>query len=397
LTPKRLLVTCDTGFESFLASELRSLDSGISIDGTAPGRVFLAVGSGDAVANILRSRIANHIYAIIKHSTGIRSLDDIYREVKGIDFADFIEPGDSFAIRSERVGKHPFTSIDIARVAGQAVIDSYLQSKGVRLRVNLDEPDVEVYVELVEDRLLVALQLTPQSLHVRGYRIFNHPAALKTTIASALLRVADWAPRQGLLDPMCGGGTILVEAALASKGVEVPCLKFRVLSKSRALRRLYPSAFESIAIMCSNYRFERSLNKVHVGIEINPRMAEGAVINAKNAGVDDQVLILVGDAINLVGKVKSLEHELGAELRVAVFNPPYGIRMRPGGIDKIKELYRAVLSGLRNWGFTRAVFITASSRVADEAVSRVPAKNVSKWRVIHGTLPSVVYRVDFDN
>ncbi|MFN3384875.1 MAG: THUMP domain-containing protein [Archaeoglobaceae archaeon] len=78
----------------------------------------------------------------------VEKLEDIYRSVRSLSF-DFLK-GKSFAVRSLRVGVHEFTSLDIARVAGQAVIESFLETHQERLKVNLDDPDVILRVEVVE-------------------------------------------------------------------------------------------------------------------------------------------------------------------------------------------------------------------------------------------------------
>jgi len=326
---------------------------------------------------------------LIHVEEGVQSLDDIYRIVRGIDFTALIEPHQSFAIRPERIGMHSFTSIDIGRVAGQAVIDSYMQAKGVRLRVNLDEPDVEIYVELNEARLIVALSLTRASLHMRGYKIFAHPAALKNTIASAMLRIAGWRPGEPLYDPMCGGGTIVIEAALQQKGIEVPCIAGKNIDLAM-LAKIHLQAVDGINKFCSRGVGEGE--RIHVGVDLNPRFVEGAAINAKSAGVDDATMFIVADSTEFTPRLRELEVELGASVTKAVFNPPYGYRMKPGAIGK---LYRKMLSVLKESGFDVTVFITSAIRATEAVLREFQGIEVERLRVIHGTLPSYVYRVRF--
>lgn len=88
------------------------------------------------------------------------ALDDIYKRVYNIDWTEWIKENQSFAIRPLRAGEHNFTSIDIGRVAGEAVIKSYQRDKNIRLKVNLDEPDVIVRVEVIFDELIVGIDTT---------------------------------------------------------------------------------------------------------------------------------------------------------------------------------------------------------------------------------------------
>jgi tRNA (guanine6-N2)-methyltransferase len=382
----KVLVTCDTGFEKVLVNELEDIMK-LNVLKVSSGRVFIEVLDKEDIVNVLRSRIANNVYILLHVEENVNDLEAIYRVVKGIDFVSIIEPWQSFAIRPERIGKHNFTSIDIGRVAGQAVIDGYLESRGVRLKVDLDNPDVEVYVELNVDKLIVGLSLTRSSLHNRKYKLFAHPAGLKPTIAFALLKIADWVPGQPILDPMCGGGTIVIEAALASKGVEVPCIAIDYLDIN-ILNKLCLECGTYLHSLCfKNYR---DADRVFVGVDINPRFVEGAIVNAKNAGVDDVTLFLVGDLREVVPKLKSIEKEFGVEFHTAVFNPPYGHRMKPGSLSK---LYEDAIRTLINHGFRTIVFITSATKVSEKVLANFNEIEVEKFRVIHSTLPSYVYRI----
>jgi len=383
------LVTTDNGLEFVLLEELKELLGSVDVLRVFSGRVLLRAPA--RVIDVLRSRIANNVYLVLEVFEGVESLDDVYRCVRSIDFREFIEPCESFAIRSERIGEHSFTSIDIARAAGQAVIDSYRDSYGVRLRVDLDNPDIEIYTELNNDKLIIALKLTRTSLHKRGYKVFSHPASLKTTIASAMLRLARWRRDEGLLDPMCGGATVLIEAGLVEKGIEIPCFKKVELLSNPVVRRAEPDIDCGLEELCG----ER-LDPVHmaiVGIEKNPVYAEGGVVNAKEARVDDVVKVIVGDCRKLIDGLGWVFRELGAEPRAAVFNPPYGVRMR--GRESMARLYATVLRSLERAGFERIVFITSAVGSAESALRVLRnIERVERLYTIHGTLPSFIYLVE---
>ncbi len=379
------LATTDNGFEYVLLDELSQLCS-LRVERAFSGRLLFEADRVEGLRALLLSRIVNNFYVLIHYVQGIESLDDIYREVKSIDFTQYIEPTQSFAIRPERIGEHSFTSIDIARVAGQAVIDSYMESKGVRLKVNLDNPDVEVYVELNHDRLLVALAITRESMHKRGYRVFNHPAALKTTIAAAMLRLARWKPSTPIIDPMCGSGTIVIEAALSSIRKYPICMNREWVLNHEIVTKIDPELNEFLAKICSD--LDMDVPRVHLGVEINPRFVEGASINAKFAGVDRQTLFIVGDCRHLSSLWTRIRAEIGDDIRVAVFNPPYGERMKP---KDLYDLYRSVLRELYTMGIERVVFITSAIEAAEDAIYRSNYNHSERLFVIHGTLPSYVY------
>ncbi len=386
-----LLLTCDTGLEALLLNEISSfIDIDIDSYYMFPGRVFITIPTS-RIANVFRSRIVNNVYLLLFISNNVDSLDKIYSVIRSIDFSHIINPHESFAIRSERIGQHTFTSIDIARVAGQAVIDSYIASRGVRLKVDLDNPDIEIYTELNNDRLLIGLALTRRSLHIRN-KLFHHPASLKSSIATAMLRYAEWRPGIGVIDPMCGGGTIPIEAALITKGIEVPCMNLNAIN-IKVLERIHAEIPEHIKKLCRD-RPNIDVDRRYIGIDINPRFVEGAIINAKNMGVDDITLFISRNALEIIPIIKSIEHEFDVEIDLAIFNPPYGHRMKPG---KLFELYLRLLQILKDSNFRRAVFITSAIRVAQKVIENISDIVVNKIRIIHGTLPSYIYRIDFIN
>jgi len=384
-----MLLTTDSGLESVLVEELRELVPGLRVRRVYSGRVIVDVPRGYEYRALL-SRIVNHVYLLLEVFDGVETLDDVYRCVASIDFSGIIRLDESFAVRPERVGEHSFTSIDIGRVSGQAIVDQFLSAFGARPRVDLENPDIEVYVELNWDRLFVGLQLTRVSLHRRGYRVFNHPASLKSTIASAMLRLVGWRPVEGkgVLDPMCGGGTVVIEAALAAKGIYPVCMRREALNRVVCERVLGLDIDEVLAPLC---QCGDAGHRGFVGIELNPLFLEGAVLNAHSAGVSDSTLFLLGDCRELIGLVKGLERELGAEIVYAVFNPPYGVRMRR---RNLVELYRGVLTKLVDEGFEGVCFITSAIHVAELVLDELGLCECRKLYTMHGTLPSYIYVIE---
>lgn len=247
------------------------------------------------------------------------NLEEIYKIVKQIDF-DFIKPEQSFAIRALRVGEHDFTSIDIGRVAGQAVIDSYKESKGIRLKVNLDEPDVIIRTDVIHNELYVGIDTTgDDALHKRWYRVYNHPAPLNSAIASCMIRLANWNKNKSLFDPMCGGGTIPIEAALKERNI--PIGKNREFAYFKLYGKILPYIEEN-----------REFMEIY-GMDKFKKHVNGAIRNAESAGVKDTINFFQGDAT-----LKKLEAD------IIITNPPYGLRI--GSKRILKDLYSKFVENL---------------------------------------------------
>ncbi|ADC65692.1 putative RNA methylase [Ferroglobus placidus DSM 10642] len=330
--------TTAPGLEDVAAEELKELGCRIKEERKGKGRVFFEAEIEDIPKLNCFSRCSERIVLLLGRFK-VEKLEDVYKAVKSIDFS-FIKPEQSFAIRANRVGEHGFTSIDIAREAGQAVIDRYKEDFGVRLRVNLDEPDVIIRCDLVDDDFVVGVDTTgDEALHKRNYRIYQHPAPLNPTIASSLVRLSGWSHNYSLLDPMCGSGTILIEAGMIAKNI--PVCKFRENYAYKKLFKLPEPEWEEKDVELKLYGMEKF--KKHV---------EGARKIAEYVGIP--VTYIQGDARKLDEYFDSIDF--------IVTNPPYGLRIARKGI--IEDLYSKFLESASKVLEKKLVMITAEKNIA---------------------------------
>ena len=136
-----------------------------------------------------------------------------------VDWSRYLTPRHTLAVRavcrSSRLTHNGYIALRVK----DAIVDQLRARYGARPAVNREDPDVAVFVRLANDRATVALDLAGAPLHRRGYRLDGGPAPLKETLAAALLRLSGWDRRAPLADPMCGSGTIPIEAALWAAGI----------------------------------------------------------------------------------------------------------------------------------------------------------------------------------
>jgi len=225
-------------------------------------------------------------------------LDMVKDVVKKSGVERFLPRGSTFAVRPTRFGIHEYNSIDLARVAGEAILEAAGADKSASdVKVRLNSPSLVFTLDLIEDRLYFGVSLSGEaSLHRRGLRIYSHPAALKPTLAYVMLRLSGVRDGDVIVDPMCGGGTVAIEAA-----------------------RLLPSS----PVICMDK------NSAHI---------RGAIMNALAARVAGRIRFLVGDA-------RRMHEILGeASVDVVVSNPPYGIRL--GSPEEVRRLYRSFIKSL---------------------------------------------------
>ncbi|AEF95679.1 tRNA (guanine(6)-N2)-methyltransferase [Methanotorris igneus] len=372
--------TLPPGLEKISSDEIEELGGRIFRIKEGKGRIFFE-GDFELIpkVNYLSRTIERTIILLKLEEFENITLDDIYKSVYEIDWTEWIREEQAFAIRPLRAGEHDFTSIDVGRVAGQAVIDAYKNAKGVRLKVNLDNPDVIIRVDVIFNELIIGIDTTgDEGLHRRGYRAYNHPAHLNASIASALVKLSNWKDDEILLDPMCGSGTILVEAAMIKRNI--PPGKFR---DDFAFIKIFGR--EALDEIKSQIVENKKMLKLY-GVEKFKKHISGAVKNAENVGVVDTIKFIEGDATELE-KIDYLKDGVD----VVITNPPYGIRI--GGKKMVRNLYNNFLNSLKKITHddSRIIIITAEDKILRNAAINNNYKIKEEFRVMYGGLDTVVF------
>ncbi|KAA0008175.1 MAG: class I SAM-dependent RNA methyltransferase [Thermoplasmata archaeon] len=364
----RFYATVPMGLEEISSKEIEELGGRILGIRKGKGRVFFE-GDRELVPKLnFFSRTLERVLILIEN-THIDELKDIYRCMKSLDYS-FIKPYQSFAIRSLRVGEHEFTSMDISREAGQGVIDSYMLGKGHRLRVDLDNPDVIIRVDLIHDELFVGLDTTgDNALHKRWYRVYNHPAPLNTAIASSMIRLSGWMEGKILLDPMCGGGTIPIEAAMKMR--DIPPGKNREFAYFNFMGKILPDYAEK-EVFSPIYGFDKFRKHVN-----------GAIENSREAGVLDTIKFMERDFL----KVEDFEANF------IITNPPYG--MRVGKKRFVEELYNGLFERATNVleDDSILVLITPHRGLVEEITANLGFTTIDALPTKYGNLDTTIFKL----
>ncbi|MEB3789805.1 MAG: class I SAM-dependent RNA methyltransferase [Desulfurococcales archaeon] len=347
----KYLVTCNPGLEDIAAKEItEELPSArILLRKEYKGRIIVEDEQDEYVmTRLIKLRSIHSAYILLAQDIvgkTVSDLDKIYAIVENSSIDRYIPAGASFAVRASRIGEgHEYTSMDVARITGDAIGRVYLERYGSAPLVRLNSPSITVYAEIDEDIYRLGIEITGErSLHRRGYRIYDHPAALKATLAYSMLRLIGAHDNSVVMDPMCGGGTVAIEAALL---------------------------FENSKILCVD-----KLSK-HI---------RGARINALAARVYNRIHFYVHDARRL--------EEIIPENSVdfVVSNPPYGIRM--GDPTSVRRLYRDFLPSLYKIMAPdgKAGVITADSHYFAKYAREAGFKITSARKVRHGDLWATIF------
>lgn len=353
-----LLATTNGGLESVAADELDEL---LGLDATVHHRGAVEFdGNREDVYDLhYRSRTCHRVLEVLVDAP-VEALEDVYDRTREVDLAAHL-PSTDFGVVGTRHGSHEFTSVDVAERVGQAVIDGYREATGERLPVDLDDPSVRLEAYLYDDRFTLAVDLTGDSLHRRPYRVCEHDAPLRGTLAYSMLRIAGYEADDRLVDPMAGSATVPIEAALAATDrIPRPDLDPAL----DALPRYDGAAF----------RARRSAHEPRapdLSVEARDRREKWrrcARVNLKAAGFEDAVDVVDADA-----RAAALEADC------VVTNLPFGIRVS----EDLRGLYGDFADRLREGGVDRFVALTTQPEL-------LPTEPVERYDIPYGRIDAAI-------
>jgi putative N6-adenine-specific DNA methylase len=263
----------------------------------------------------------------------------LYEGVRAIDWTPYLTAQHTLAVRAVCRDSHLTHSQFIAQKTKDAIVDQIRDLTSARPSVDLEDPDVTLFVHLVRNRATVYLDLSGESLHRRGYRASTPDAPLKESLAAAIVRLSGWDRKSPLIDPMCGSGTISIEAALWARQIAPGLSRLRF-------------GFERWA--CHDAEAARRTAELREAARAEAR-AEGPVI--AGADIDPKALIAAEANARAAGVTIALQKRNVADLApewpagVIVTNPPYGER-----VAACHELYGSMAQAfLRMKGYRLAI------------------------------------------
>ena len=349
--------TCPLGLEPLLAEELRSF-AATKVKETRAGVAFsgaLAIG----YRACLWSRFATRILLQLA-SFDAPSPEALYAGVGKINWSKHLDTDGTLAVDANVWDSTITHSRFAALKVKDAVVDQFRASSGQRPSVDTVRPDVRLNLHLLANMATLSLDLSGDSLHRRGYRSEAGEAPLKENLAAAILARAGWpqiaAAGGGLVDPMCGSGTFLIEGALMAGDIAPGLLRphFGMLRWKRHDRdgweRLLAEAQE---------RRATGLGKIPAirGYDADARAVATARANARNAGLDAHIVITTRTLAELAAET--------IPVGLIVTNPPYGERL--GEASELPALYRELGTQLkRHFTGWRATVFTGNPELGKQ-------------------------------
>ncbi len=337
-----LFASTARGLEELLKTELESL--GATDCKVAQGGVHFQADERVMYKSLLWSRLASRILLPLNEFKVYSDLD-LYLGVQAIDWTEIFDVRDTFVIHFGGTNEVIRNSQYGALRVKDAIVDCFQRKLEQRPDVAKQRPDIRVNVYLNRDQVSVALDLSGDSLHIRGYRDLAGQAPLKETLGAVIVNRSGWLPDTPLIDPMCGSGTLLIEAAMIATD-RAPGLH-REHWGFQAWSKFNPELWREL-VAEAQVRFRQGLqnNKAHFyGFDIDRRVLDMARSNIRRAELQNIITLQQGDAANLENPVEP------GIVGTIVSNPPYGERLEsePALVALYSQLGRVAKARFPGW------------------------------------------------
>ncbi|MGL4520018.1 MAG: THUMP domain-containing protein [Phocaeicola sp.] len=303
------------GLEEVLAKELTELGAN-SIE---IGRRMVAF-TGDKEmmykANFCL-RTAIRILKPIKHFQA-KTADEVYEAIKAIEWSDYLDTTQSFSVDAVVFSNEFRHSKFVAYRVKDAIVDYFREKENDRPSVRINKPDLSLNIHIAEDKCTLSLDSSGESLHRRGYRQEAVEAPLNEVLAAGMVLMSGWKGECDLIDPMCGSGTIAIEAALIARNIAPG-----VFRKEFAFERWKDFNQELFDSIYNDDSKERDFEHKVYGFDNNPQAHEIAINNVKAAGLSKEIILRIQPF---------QQFEKPKEKSVIITNPPYGERISTGDL-----------------------------------------------------------------
>ncbi|MBG8553846.1 THUMP domain-containing class I SAM-dependent RNA methyltransferase [Hymenobacter guriensis] len=380
--PFFMTATTQFGLEEVLAQELRDLGAKIEKVGT---RAVEFTGNKQLLYEAcLWCRTAMRI---LRPFADFYARDEkaLYREVSRLNWQDYLQPDQTFAITAV-VNKSSFEhSLYVAQLTKDAIVDQFRNRLGHRPSVDVKNPDIRLHLHMIENEVVLSLDASGESLHKRGYRQGTNVAPLNEALAAGLILLSGWDGKKPFIDPMCGSGTLLTEAALIAQRI-APGLYHQGKFGFENWPDFDAALWESVQMDARQMRLEEPQAYL-AGSDLSREYIELARENVAAADLEDFIRLGVRD-------VKEAKAPAREEAGIVMMNPPYGERI--GEEAEMEAIYKTIGDTLKTsfQGYDAYVFtgnLEAAKRIGLKTSRRIPLYNgpidcrLLKYELYQGT------------
>ncbi|MDG6882052.1 Ribosomal RNA large subunit methyltransferase L [Phocoenobacter uteri] len=316
--------TTARGFEEMLKTELTQM--GIEQCKIAQGGVHFTTDQKGVYTALLYSRLASRILLPLTQAKVFDDID-LYSAVVGYAWEDLFDERDTIFIdfngTNDAIRHSQFGAMRVK----DGIVDHFERAGFNRPSVDKDQADIRIHAYLNREELILSLDLSGDALHLRNYRTDTGKAPLRETLAAAIVLRSGWQKGTPLVDPMCGAGTLLIEAA--QMALNIPAQINRLHWGFDSWKGHQPAVWQAVVSEAKNAILSSDEIQFY-GFDLDRRVIEKAKQNAENAGVGDVIQFKHGDVAALKNPVENKKGTL-------ICNPPYGERL--GTTPELIALY----------------------------------------------------------
>ncbi len=366
-----ICVPCHFGIEAVVKREI--YDLGYEITKVEDGRVTFQ-GDWEAVVRAnLCIRTGERVLIKMGEFKAVE-FEDLFQGIKAIPWEEFIpRDGKFWVTKATSVKSKLFATSSIQSIAKKAMVER--MSEAYHMDTFPEDGDsFPIRIFMMKDEVLVTLDTTGVSLHKRGYRTYTSKAPISETLAAALIMLTPWKKDRILLDPFCGSGTFLIEAAMMGANI-APGLN-REFNAEKWTHLIDKSLWEEIRRELRE-EIDTSVDMNLQGYDLDPETVAKAMKNAKQAGVDHLIHFQVRD-------VKNTSHP--KKYGFIITNPPYGERLEEkADLPALYETLGRVYASLDSW----SMFVITSYEDVQKYIGKKADKN---RKIYNGMIKTYFYQ-----
>jgi len=305
--------------------------------------------------------------------------DALYEAVKAIDWSKYMTAETTFAIDATVYSETFRNSRFVTYRVKDAIADYWQEKAGKRPNVKVSDPDLLVNVHIANETVTVSLDSSGESLHKRGYRVATTEAPINEVLAAGMLLIAGWKGQSDFYDPMCGSGTLPIEAALIARNIAPG-----VFRKSFAFEKWLDFDAELWSDIYNDDSREREFDHKIYGSDASFYAIQQATKNVKSAGVAKDVELKQIRLEEIKWQNGPINDKMVNDQMVnalIMINPPYGERLASN--KDMEDLYSKIGTALKHQFAGATAWIISSNEAAMKCIGLKPSK---KMRLLNGEL-----------
>lgn len=309
--------------------------------------------------------------------------DLLYEAVKRVEWSRYMSVENTFAINATVYSDTFRNSRFVTYRVKDAIADYWMERANKRPSVAVEAPDILINVHIAKEHLTLSLDSSGESLHKRGYRVANTEAPINEALAAGMLLMAGWKGQSDFYDPMCGSGTLLIEAALIARNIAPG-----VFRQAFAFEKWPDFDAELWSDIYNDDSQEHEFTHKIYGSDASFYAIQQAAKNIKSAGVQKDVE-LKQIRMEEIKAITNNQSPLTNPSPLVMLNPPYGERLKSN--KEMEDLYSAIGSTLKHQFAGATAWIISSNDAAMKCIGLKPSRKV---RLLNGELDCQFNRYD---